>query len=103
MIAPLTVAHAKGYADFKLLFLFFEIAQPYAYILLTFAYISLIVLLRNLLIANIIDLLSGNFLCSYGKSAIAKVSSFLLPKSYFDRLAASYQRYVRFLESFRRN
>jgi uncharacterized membrane protein YccC len=103
MTAPLLVAHVNGYVDLKLFFLFCEIAQPYAYVLLTFAHITFLVVLRNVLISNIIDLLSGNFLGSYGKSAIAKVSSFLLPKSYFDSLAASYHRYVKFLESFRRD
>ena len=101
--APLLVANAAGYVDLKLFFLFCEVAHPYAYMLLTLAHLAYVVLLRNSLVSDIIDLLSGNFLGSYGKSAVAKVSSFLLPKSYFDSLASSYHRYVKFLESFRRD
>lgn len=101
LVAPLITMEAKGYIDLKLFFLFTEILAPYSYILLGLAHVAFLVVFKNTLVSNVIDLLSGNFIPQSGKKGVAKLSSLILPKSYFETLSLSYTNYVRFLESFR--
>ena len=101
LVAPLITMEAKWYIDLKVLFLFTEILAPYSYLLLGLAHVAFLVVFKNTLISNIIDLLSGNFLTKGGKKGVAKLSSLILPKSYFQTLSLAYTNYVKFLESFR--
>ena len=101
LVAPLLTMEAKGYIDLKLIFLFTEILAPYSYLLLGLAHVAFLVVFKNTLVSNVIDLLSGNVLTQRGKRGVAKLSSLILPKSYFQTLSLAYTNYVRFLESFR--
>ena len=64
VVAPLINMEFKGLVDLKVLFMFTEILAPYSYILLALGHIAFLVVFKNTLIANTIDLLSGNFLGS---------------------------------------
>ena len=101
IVAPLITIEAKGYIDLKLFFLFTEILAPYSYILLVLGHVAFLVVFKNALISNVIDVLSGNFIGSLGKKGVAKLSSLILPKTYFSSLSLAYTNYVQFLESFR--
>lgn len=101
IISPWLVAEAYGLVDLKLFFLFIDIISPYSFILLTLAHIAFLVIMKNTLVSNLIDFLTGNFIGQFGKKAVARLMSLLLPKSYFDGLSKAYNSYAKFLNSFR--
>ena len=82
--------------------IFFEMVEPYSLVLLVLGHTLSIVLGKNTLINDLVNIATGDILGSRIQKLTRRGLSFLLPSSSFSKLLSLYRSYYDILNRFRR-
>ena len=80
---------------------FFDVVEPYSLVLLFTGHVLFIVICRNSLLRNLIDVLTGDVLGAKAKSFVSRGLETLLPGRVFAKAVVIYRAYYLFLLRYR--
>ena len=100
--APLSYLLGLNVLGLRPVTIFFELVEPFSLVLLVLGHTLSIVLGKNTLINDLVNIATGDILGSRIQKITRRGLSFLLPSSSFAKLLSLYKSYYGMLNHFRR-